>query len=251
MGHSADVLQSNNMFTHKQSNMSPGEERLKSQDMEFNQSDRYVVDEKLGNASINQSQIQNDTKINYTTINKSESGIDQLCSKLPPDLNKTTLETSSRENTGVTKYASALMKVKTENETITDDSIIQMFNDSLSEKADKNLDAEKDIAENQTKCNNRSDIQAAGFNCPICNIVLETKMKLNFHMRKFHISEPVCYLCGNILISIEGLRTHLKRVHNQDFYQMKPEHATPIKVSVLQVFSFDERGLWSNQILCS
>ncbi len=233
MGHSADVLQSNNMFTHRQSNRSPLEENQKSQDKQFYQSNRCVVDEKLGSAVLNQGQIQNDTKIDYSTVNKSESVIDPLCTKQTPDLNKTTLETSSQENIGVTKHASVVMKVKSENETITDDSIIQLFNDTLSDNSQRNLDAETDNAEYQTKCNNRSDIQAEGASCPICKMVLGTKIKLNYHMRKFHISEPVCYLCGNILISIEGLRTHLKRVHNQEFYHMKPEHASANTVSIL------------------
>ncbi len=68
--------------------------------------------------------------------------------------------------------------------------------------------------------------------CPVCRKVCENRPKLNFHMRK-HLAEPVCYLCGKRLSNIRAVRNHVKAIHKQQFYQMKPEHATSGPVSSL------------------
>ncbi len=81
-----------------------------------------------------------------------------------------------------------------------------------------------------------------GNSCPVCKAVVDSKKRLLFHMRK-HIAKPVCYLCGKRLKSKECLKEHLRRIHNQDLCDMKPEHATAMPVSVfLSGYSLVARG---------
>ncbi len=132
---------------------------------------------------------------------------------------------------GATETASVahsdLMTIKSE------DHILQLFNDSIKadvkpiESGDKQTDMARDVDENET-----TDLNNAADNvCPVCKAVLDSKRRLIFHMRK-HIAKPVCYLCGKRLKSMEVLKGHLRRIHNQELYEMKPEHATAMPVSV-------------------
>ncbi len=77
--------------------------------------------------------------------------------------------------------------------------------------------------------------EKSGNICPVCKAVLDTRKRLVFHMRK-HIAKPVCYLCGKRLKSMECLKEHLRRIHNQELCDMKPEHATAMPVSVFNGF---------------
>ena len=82
-------------------------------------------------------------------------------------------------------------------------------------------------------CSNSSipDGNKPGNSCPVCKVEIHNKQKLNFHMRKYHIIEPVCNLCRRRLKNVCVLKKHLRRLHNQEFYEMRPEQVNACQVS--------------------
>ena len=67
--------------------------------------------------------------------------------------------------------------------------------------------------------------------CPICGTTSDSERSLNMHMYK-HIAEPVCYLCKKSCYDMKTLTQHVRSVHQQELYEMKPEHATAQLVRV-------------------
>ena len=121
-----------------------------------------------------------------------------------------------------------------------EDQILQFFYDSITadvnpiENADEDVDTRGDDDENDRNNTNKPSIPRGNEiqnSCPVCKAVLESKMKLNFHVRKYHIAEPVCYLCGKSLKSMTCLKEHIRKIHKQEFYEMSPENATCTSVS--------------------
>ncbi len=125
-----------------------------------------------------------------------------------------------------------------------EDQMLQFFNDSITadvnpiENADRDVDTREDNDKNERNNTNKPNIQEENENeniCPVCKVMEDSKMKLNFHMRKYHIAEPICYLCGKSLKSMACLKEHIRKIHKQEFYEMRPEHATCIPpVSIIE-----------------
>ncbi len=80
------------------------------------------------------------------------------------------------------------------------------------------------------------------YSCPVCKAVLDHKKRLHFHLRK-HIAEPVCYLCKKRLAKMECLEAHLRRIHGQGLFDMKPEHATAMPKPVSTFVTYMEHFL--------
>ncbi len=84
--------------------------------------------------------------------------------------------------------------------------------------------------------------------CGVCHAVLMSLTSLNLHMRT-HIAEPVCYLCKERCDDMALLKTHIRKVHKQEFYHMKREHATAGQVGLLLLFLMLLQIMENNGIL--
>ena len=80
--------------------------------------------------------------------------------------------------------------------------------------------------------------------CPICGTTSDSERSLNQHMYK-HIAEPVCYLCEKSCYDMKTLIQHVRSVHQQELYEMRPEHATAQLVRVAFYFKTDSLCLKS------
>ncbi len=101
------------------------------------------------------------------------------------------------------------------------------------ENSEKNVETkdEKEESENLDNSNN-SEEDSSRSTCPICDMDFASKQKVNSHIKKSHLAEPVCYICGKRYKDLIILKIHIRKLHKQELYEIKPHQVNTSQVMI-------------------